>query len=362
MTVKICLIDKNRYTMKKIFQATAFAALAAMMMTSCAVHDPFADHMEIGVVLPTVSWEQSSVTIKAGSYAGFKAMYYTSSDNEIDHSEVWAQTKRTDEAAATSRLTTSLSYTKTVTTVDTVRRQCLASYPHSNAVWDGYEYVLTDSFPTSKTLEPKTWSNPATWDESRFNEYYPETFKEEFCAYLVNALTKDSIYYNDLRNIYINYDFTQEQFEAMNSKYNVDFPTVTESGQKSDAWFTTDEVDHYYYTTVENGATIIHEIASKELAPAGVNVYEVYKSSPWLLCRYSDDTGGKITSVRRSYMPYWKDLLEQIPFTSWIYNSSEKTYSVNFTRNFTLNPDFRVYDKATGKAGITSDNKEVSLN
>ncbi len=348
--------------MKKIYQLLGVSALAAVLMTSCAVHDPFADNMEIGVVLPTVSWEQNSVTIKAGNYAGFKAMYYTSAENEIGHCAVWAQTKRTDEAAATARLTTALSYTKTITTVDTVRRQQLATYAHSKAVWDGYEYVLTDSFPTSKTLEPKTWSNPLEWDEEKFNEYYPSTFKGEFCSYLVNALTKDSTYYNDLRNIYINYDFTQEQFEAMNAKYNVNYPTVVESGQKSDAWFTTDEVDHYYYISVDDGVTTIHEIASPDLAPAGVNVYEVYKSSEWLLCRYSDDTGGKITSVRRECMPYWKELLEQIPFTAWIYNTAEKTYSVNFSRNYTLNPDFRVYDKATGKAGITSDNKEVSLN
>jgi hypothetical protein len=346
----------------KIYQLLAVLATAVLMMTSCAVHDPFADNMEIGIVLPTVSWEQSSVTIKAGNYAGFKAMYYTSSENEIDHCAVWALSKRTDEAAATSRLTTSLSYTKTITTVDTVRRQEMATYPHSKAVWDGYEYVLADSFPTSKTMEPKSWSNPEQWDEAKFKEYYPPTFKEEFCAYLIKALTKDSTYYNDLRSIYINYDFTQEQFEALNAKYNVNFPTVTESGEKSDAWFTTDEIDHYYYVTVDNGVTTIHEIPTQEQAPSGVNVYQVYKSSPWLICRYSDDTGGKITNVRREYMPYWKELLEQIPFTAWIYNTAEKTYSVNFSRTYTLNPDFRVYDKATGKAGVTSDNKEISLN
>ena len=346
----------------KIYQLIAVLATAVLMMTSCAVHDPFADNMEIGIVLPTVSWEQNSVTIKAGNYAGFKAMYYTSSENEIDHCAVWALSKRTDEAAATSRLTTSLSYTKTITTVDTVRRQEMATYPHSKAVWDGYEYVLADSFPTSKTMEPKSWSNPEQWDEAKFKEYYPPTFKEEFCAYLIKALTKDSTYYNDLRSIYINYDFTQEQFEALNAKYNVNFPTVTESGEKSDAWFTTDEIDHYYYVTVDNGVTTIHEIPTQEQAPSGVNVYQVYKSSPWLICRYSDDTGGKITKVRREYMPYWKELLEQIPFTAWIYNTAEKTYSVNFSRTYTLNPDFRVYDKATGKAGVTSDNKEISLN
>ena len=178
---------------------------------------------------------------------------------------------------------------------------------------------------------------------------------------MVLYLTRDSVYYNDLRNIYINYDFTAEQFAALNAKYGVNFPTVTESGEKSDAWFTTNEVDHYYYETVENDVTVIHEIATKEAAPEGAKVYEVYKSAEWLMCRFSDNTGGKLTYVRREYMPYWKELINSIPFEDWIYNTSEKAYTINFSRTYSLVPDFRVYDK-NGKFGKTSDNKEVTLN
>lgn len=346
----------------KITNILASLAVITAMMTSCAVHDPFADRMEIGQVLPTVDWEQNSTVVKAGSYATFKGKYYTIAEKQIDHSEVWCLIKRVQSAAATSKLTTGLRYTKTYALTDTVRTmQSVAKYAHSKAEWDGYEYVLTDSFPTSRTLAPVNWVTPETWDQERFDSYYPATFQDEFTAYIINALTKDSLYYNDLRNVYINYDFTAEQFEAMNTKYGVSFPTETESGKKSDAWFTSDEIDHYYYTTINDGVLVYHEIASESDAPQGVNVYPVYKSSEWLFSRYSDDTGGKITTVRRNHMPYWKDLISQIPFTKWIYSSADKAYSINFTRTYFIEPEFRVFD-TDGKVGVTTDNKEITLN
>jgi hypothetical protein len=222
--------------------------------------------------------------------------------------------------------------------------------------------VLTDSFPTSRTLAPVSWVNPEEWDQEKFDSYYPSTFKEEFMAYMVNALTKDSTYYNDLRNVYIKYNFPIELFEQLNVQYGINFPTDTTTDDKSNAWFTTDEVDHYYYITVgDDGKAVYHEITSESEAPSGVNVQPVYKSAFWLFSRYSDDTGGKITTVRRQYMPYFKSMLETIPFTSWIYNTADKAYTVNFNRTYFLEPQFRVYD-TDGKVGVTTDNKEVTLN
>ena len=347
----------------KILNILGSVAVAAAVMSSCAVHDPFADNMEIGQVVPTVSWELSDVA-KAGGYVNFKAKYYTSSEHSIDHSEVWGLVTRTTSAAATCRLTTALSYTKTVNSTDTVRNSVkLASFDHSKAEWDGHEYVLVDSFPVSSTLAPVSWVDPEEFDEERFNMYYPSTFQDEFKAHVVEYLTRDSAYYNDLRNIYINYDFTAEQFEALNAKYGFSIPTETESSNKSDLWFVNpDVVDHYYYITVSDaGVKSEHEISTPDQAPAGVNVYDVYQSSPWVYSRYSDDTGGRITSVRKEYMPYWKELIEQIPFKDWIYNSSDKNYSVNFTRNYILYPTFRVFDE-TGKMGKDTETKQISLN
>ena len=347
----------------KRFKIYGLLALMALLTASCAIHDPFADNGELGQVLPTVDWEQGSTVVKAGRYATFKGKYYTTSEKAIDHSEVWCLIKRQQTATATSKLTTSLAYTKNYSLTDTVRSsQMVATYPHSKAEWDGYEYVLNDSFPTSRTLAPVAWVNPEEWDQEKFDSYYPSTFKDEFTAYMVNALTKDSIYYNDLRNVYIKYNFPVELFQQLNAQYNIDFPTDTTTDDKSNAWFTTDEVDHYYYITVgDDGNAIYHEINSESEAPSGVNVQPVYKSAFWLFSRYSDDTGGKITTVRRQYMPYFKSMLETIPFTSWIYNTSDKAYTVNFNRTYFLEPQFRVYD-TDGKVGVTTDNKEVTLN
>jgi len=347
----------------KRYRIYGLLALVALLATSCAIHDPFADNGELGQVLPTVDWEQGSTVVKAGRYATFKGKYYTAAEKAIDHSEVWCLIKREQTATATSKLTTSLAYTKNYSLTDTVRSsQMVATYAHSKAEWDGYEYVLADSFPTSRTLAPVTWVNPSEWDQEKFDSYYPSTFQQEFTTYMVNALTKDSTYYNDLRNVYINYNFPIGLFEQLNAQYGIDFPTDTITADKSNNWFTTDEVDHYYYITVaEDGTAVYHEIAEESAAPAGANVQAVYKSAFWLFSRYSDDTGGKITTVRRQYMPYFKSLIETIPFTSWIYNTADKAYTVNFNRTYYLEPEFRVYD-TDGKVGVTTDNKEVTLN
>ena len=156
----------------KILNILGCVALAAAVMSSCAVHDPFADNMEIGQVVPTVSWEFSDVA-KAGGYVNFKAKYYTSDDHTIDHCEVWGLVTRTTEASATCRLTTSLSYTKTVSSTDTVRNYVkYASYPHSKAEWDGHEYVLVDSFPVSATLAPVNWVEPDDFDEDDYSNNF----------------------------------------------------------------------------------------------------------------------------------------------------------------------------------------------
>ena len=89
----------------KLYNKIGLFAAGALMMTSCAVNDPFADKMQIGEVVPTVSWELSSSVCKAGNEAGFLAKYYTTAEGvSIDHSEVWAMVTRTESAAATQKL------------------------------------------------------------------------------------------------------------------------------------------------------------------------------------------------------------------------------------------------------------------
>lgn len=351
----------------KIYNKLAIVATSLLAMTSCGVHDPFADNMDLGQVLPTVSWELGSSVAKAGSDVTFKGKYYTTAeDASIDHSEVWAMVVRSESAAATLKLVSTPAYTKTEISTDTVRSsQLVQSYPHSAAKWDGYEYVLDASFSTSRTLGPVTWADAKTWDEDQFSMYYPASFKDEFKATVVDYLTKDSTYYASLRQVYLNYDFTAEQFEQINAQFastGLALPTVM-GEVKEDTWFTNTEViDHYYYETVaEDGTKTIHEIATEADAPAGVNTYAVYKSSPWVMCRYSDDTGGAISYVRHEYMPLWKALIETIPFEAWIYNSSDKVYTVAFSRKYNLVPQFKVVD-TKGKVGTDTDPKSISLN
>lgn len=347
----------------KLINKLGAVALSSVMMTSCAVHDPFANHMEIGQELPTVSWELGSSLCKAGNDVSFRGKYY-SKEHGIDHIEVWAMVTRTESAAATVALTNSLKYTLTIAVSDTARSsQKVASYPHSMATFDGYEYILDATFPTSRTLAPIAWVTPETWDQEKFDSYYPANFQAEFKKNVVNFLTKDSTYYADLRSVYIKYDFPASTFEALNAKYGVDFPTTTDTGEKSDAWYVnTEKVVAKYYTTIDAaGNTIVHEIPVDQATDPSINYYDVYDSSPWVFCRYSDNTGSAITSVRAEWMPYLKELIETISFTDWIYDSANKNFKVDFSRKYRLHPTFKVYDD-NGKVGYDTDKLEVELN
>lgn len=348
-----------------LYKKSGIFAIALLAFSSCAVHDLFEENLELGQVLPTVTWELGSSVCRAGNDVTFLGKYYTTNaDVTISHSEVWAMVTRSQSAAATLRLTSSLSYTKTVTSSDTVRSsQLIQSYDHSLATWNGYEYELSASFPTSQTLTPVSWVNPAEFDEERFNLYYPETFKSEFNETVVNYLTADSTYYNDLRHVYCNYDFTAEQFQTISANNGVTFPTETATDVKSDLWYTNlENVVGYYYNTIDgNGVATPHEVPTLEDVPAEYTGYEVYESSPWVFCRYSDDTGGAIYSIREAYKPFFKELMEQIPFEDWIFNSVDNVYSVEFSRSYTLIPQFKVVD-TNGKIGMATDEKTVQLN
>lgn len=382
----------------KIMNKIGMIALAAGVMTSCAVNDQFGDFMELGQTVPTVSWELGSATCKAGSEATFKAKYYfQGKDDMIDHTEVWALVSRTQSAAATCKLTTGLSYTKTVNTTDTVRALSLMRrYEHKSLEWNadksiadynkvyaedgqwedaggkynsdyhidmtnGYEYVLTASFPTSQTLIPVTWNNPQTFDAERFDQLYPEDFKDEFKATVINYLTKDSLYYSDVRKIYLTYDFTTETLSSLAAKNNVNFPTEAGEDAKKDLWVVdTEKVTGKYYIEVKDGVTYYKEVPLDYTAPEGVTLYDVYQAPEWVFCRYSDDAGAILTSIRASYIPFFKDLLASIPFEDWIYGA-DGSYGISFSREYKMVPFFKAVD-VNGKVGTTTNDKELSLN
>lgn len=367
-----------KYNFKLIAIAVAVSALS-----SCAKHDILGEIVTPGQKVPTTYWELGSTSCPAGESFEFQGKYTVDYDGAApDHSEIWYRVNRSESAAASVGLAgSSFSYTKTFTSVDTMRAfTSVASYPHSMAVWDGHEYVLSASAPVSRTLKPVTWKDAAEFSQKNFSAYYPKGFDTEFCTEVVDLLTKDSTYYAAMRNVYINYPFTNEQFAEVNAKYGTELPAdfVDDPGQassdKSDAWFYTSVADNkaltgYYYITTDNDVQVYHEVGKKDvtteadgsLSYEGHRCYPVYKAAPWVFCRYDDTTGAIISTVRPLYMQAFKDLFSQISFADWIFNSADQVYKVDFSRKYSLTVQFRVYD-TNGQEGIAYDNKEVEIN
>lgn len=364
-------------------------AAALAIMTSCSMHDPYGEVMKVGDALPTVSLELGSTVVTAGENVAFKGKYYTDGEHQPDHSEIWVLVSQSESAEATLKLTPTYAYTQSVNSTDTVRAsQSVATYPHSDAEWNGHEFELNVEFPTSQTLRQLTWGNISEWDQEKFDSYYPENFQQDFVNTVVNSLTQDSTYYDDLRYVYVNYDFTTDQINGVIAKY----PELNQNGElsqlvlttveeKSDIWYTkttreeqvidpetnrphTEEVPNVvgkYYIELVNGVAVYREVPVDFVAPDGVQLYDVYESSPWLFCRYDDNVGGIVTTVRGNYMPVFKDLISLIPFTDWIYDSVEQQYAVSFSRKFQLGVTFKVFD-TDGNIGYTTDPFTVYLN
>ena len=150
-------------------------ALAVVAMSSCEMHDPYDDVLEVGQPLPTVAWELGGTVATAGDSVAFRGQYYTEKGKTPDHSEVWALISKTESGEVTLKLSSSLSYTKSFGLSDTIRAdQKIAEYPHSMAEFDGYEYVLNAKFPTSQTLKTLSWGNTSEWEEDRFTSFFPK--------------------------------------------------------------------------------------------------------------------------------------------------------------------------------------------
>ncbi|MCH5219423.1 MAG: hypothetical protein J1F20_02545 [Muribaculaceae bacterium] len=361
--------------MKKSNILLALAAAAVITLPACSTRDTLEEVLIVGQEVPTCSWEVGSTVCKAGESFSFHGKYNIPEGRKGNYCEVWYRVMREESAAATVGLTgSSLSYTKTFASNDTMRAyQPIARYDHSQAEWTNHMFEIDGEVEVSRTLSPVSWVEVENWDADRYNSYYPANFAAEFTAEVINYLTKDSTYYNALRTVYINHPFTNEQFAEVNQKYTLNFPTdfdLTQddqaAGDKSKAWFSTttpsdEAIVGYYYTTVENGHTIIHEVGKDVNLEDGKNYYPVYDSAPWVFCRYNDDLGSIISTVRAEYIPAFKDLLATITFSEWIYDGANKVYKVDFSRKYSLQSQFRVYD-SEGEEGIASDVREISVN
>lgn len=370
--------------MKLNISAALAATVAAAALTGCANHDLIPDIAEVGQAVPTVYWEVGSTVCKAGESFSFQGKYTNVPGRTPLRSEVWYQILRSDNASVSAKLGgASLSYTQTAATLDTMRSfQCHASFPHQAEYWDGHQNIFSGTVPVSRTLSPVTWVDASEWDQERFDTYYPEGFALEFVNKIYEYLTSPESapsYYSALRTVYLNYNFTNEQFAA------VGLPQLDLSAEdggaavKSDAWFATTEpteenqVGVYFITYDANGKAVYNERPMDYVPAEGEVVYPVYKSSPWVFCRYDDNTGGISTSVREDWLPKFRTLLQNIPFRDWIYDSSNGVYKVDFSRSYSLEAQFRSYDKDSDKLndpnapeyeGVTSktDLKTISIN
>lgn len=335
-------------------------AAGVLAVTACANHDLIPDITEVGQAVPTVYWEVGSTVCKAGEEFSFQGKYTNVEGRTPLRSEVWYQVIRDDAAAVSAKLAgNALNYTQSVASNDTMRSyQCHASYPHKDEYWDGHQNVFQGTVPVSETLSPVNWSDAPEWDQERFDTYYPAGFADEFLktvvGYLTNPETADN-YYGALRNVFINYNFTNEQLAPFGLA-DLDLSGDDHGGaNKSDAWHQTSEADEskitgYYYITVgEDGKSVYNEIAAEADAPEGAVVYPVYDSAAWVFCRYDDNTGSIVSTVRPEYLPKFKTLLEVIPFQAWIYDSANAVYKLEFERKYSLRAQFRSYDKETSR-------------
>ena len=379
----------NLSIMKIQFKLGLLAA-GVLVLSSCEKHDLIADNLQIGQYVPTCYWEVGSTACKAGENFTFKGKYYTEEGHTPLRSEVWYNVAREESAAATVMLAgTSLSYTKTVAGIDTVRAsQVMASFPHEMAAWNGYEYEIVGSVPVSRTLSPVTWMNLTEWDQERFDMYYPATFIDEFketvIGYMTDTVTAPN-YYNALRTVYCNYEFSNELVGQINQQFGTNLPTDIDIQEgdasasiadKSDRWFSTTEasdkaITGYYYNSIAaDSSVVVTEVTKDEVtvaedgsvilnADSTVVLYPVYKAAEWVFCRYDDDNGAIVSSVRESYLDAFAALLSVIKFEEWIYDG--KNYAVTFTRDYSVFASFKVFD-TDGNVGVASTSYEITIN
>lgn len=376
----------------KIQYKISLMALGLIAFSSCEKHDPIDDHAAVGEYVPTVYWQLGSTACKAGESFSFTGQYWTEEGYTPDHSEVWYSEIREQTSTASVKLAgTLLNHTKAISEVDTVRiSNKKAEFPHSEAIWDGHEYAITGLVPTSSTLAPLKWS-PKVWDETavkRFNDYFPAGFDTDFKAEVIEKLQQDA-YYSALRKVFCDYYFSNEQVGAVNTEFSVNLPilpdtiisksdaAVAAGTYKSDLWYTTTEdsndavVGYYYITIAEDGSSVINEITAEEtvkddagnlvyIGDTTKRAYKRYASAEWVLCRYDDDQGAIVSTVRAEYIPAFAKLLEVITFDEWIANGKDG-YAISFDRSYKLNAQFRVVDTA-GNVGIAYDKHTVSIN
>lgn len=203
--------------MKKLIKKTIFPLSVILLLSSCEINDAVDNIARIGQVAPHVFWELPSNSVNAGSDVAFYAQYYTLDNTEIDHLEVWYDVNENIQTTVSCPLVTSFKYIISTNKTTQIREfQKIISYPHNVNSWDSIKkaYILNTTFPTSRTLRTVEWKEVKTFEESKFNSYFPANFATQF---------KDSLYkllkVSDFRKIMVSLNITTD----------LEFKTFTDS-------------------------------------------------------------------------------------------------------------------------------------
>ncbi len=165
--------------------------LMTSLLVSCEINDPIDNIVKVGKVAPHVFWELPSSSVNAGDKVPFYAQYYTTSNEEIDRLEVWYDINEVSVRTVSCPLVSSFKYTVSSTkTVLSREFQEIENYKHEPTNWLALKkaYILDTAFQTSKTLRQLDWKEVKTFDEAKFNAYFPTGFAVQFKDSMYNLL------------------------------------------------------------------------------------------------------------------------------------------------------------------------------
>jgi len=183
------------------------------LLVGCEINDPVDNVVRVGQVAPHVFWELPTNSVTAGSPVPFYAQYYTIGDAKIDRLEVWYDVTENIQTVVSCPLVTTFKYSISASSSTLSREfQAVASYKHIVANWDTLKraYILDTVFPTSRTLRTVEWKEVKTFDDTKFNAYFPSTFATHFKDSMYNLLKV-----SDFRKIMVSLNvITDVQFKA----------------------------------------------------------------------------------------------------------------------------------------------------
>ena len=175
--------------MRKIFNIKMLCILSvAFLLVGCDINDPIDNVVRVGQVAPHVYWELPSNSVTAGAPVSFYAQYYTVGDAKVDRLEVWYDVNENISRLVSCPLVTTFKYSVSSSSNVLSREfQKIAGYNHLESHWSTLKkaYILDTVFPTSNTLRNVEWKEVKTFDDTKFNAYFPTGFATQF---------KDSMY------------------------------------------------------------------------------------------------------------------------------------------------------------------------